>query len=141
MTPDAEDHYTAFLALITAASAGTSLQIHDGEAPGLADPPYLSIYPDPGLAHRGERLGAARLDGGSYDLDMVVQITAVGGTRWQASWAHKTAHGAVIDQRLVVADRTCLPVVQAFAQPIRPDVQNPKLYVAFTGYRIRSMPS
>ncbi len=141
MTPDAQDHYAAFLALINAAAAGTQLQVHDGEAPDLAETPYLSIYPDAGLAHRGERLGAARLDGGSYDLDMVVQITAVGGTRWQAGWAHKIAHGAVIDQRLVVTDRDSLPIVQTFAQPIRPDVRTPALYVAFTGYRIQSMPA
>lgn len=140
---NSDAHVQAVLDLLEAAAAGTNLTVHEGLAPNLQDTPYWMVYPEgPGVAHRGERDGAARLAGTSVALDLVVQITSVGGSAWQARWAAAKAQEALLDVVPTVAGRTCRPIVQAFAtgRP-EPDVTDPDLFTSMAGYRIRSVPA
>lgn len=139
---DSDAHVTALLTHLDAATAGTSLSVHERPAPNFQQAPYWLVDPEgPGIAHRGSPAGAPKL-GVQDQLDLVVQITAVGATQRQARWAASKAQDAMVDTVLTVAGRTCDPIVQEFStgRPA-PDVTDPDLFVSMAGYRIRSVPS
>jgi hypothetical protein len=128
-------HVDAVLDLLRTAAAATSVAVHDGQSPNLAATPYLVVYADPGV---GSHLA---MDGVSGHLDQVIQITAVGGSRWQAGMAADLARDALLDVVPTVAGRRCWPIRQEFAQPARIDVDDPDLFIAVAGYRVRSDPA
>lgn len=133
---NAEDHNEVVKGLIEAAVVGTEGEgkVFDGKAPNLTDPPYWSLYPDPGVVGQEPRL----LAGPSDHLNLVLMIHAVGTDRWQAGWAADIARDALVGVKPVVAGRSCWPIRQEYAQAAREDVDDPSLYLAVAGYRIRS---
>lgn len=140
---NSDAHVQAVIDLLDGATAGTALTVHEGQAPNLQDTPYWMVFPEgPGVAHRGERHGAARMSAGSIALDLVVQITSVGASAWEARWASSRAQEELVDQVLTVTGRICRPIVQVFAtgNP-EPDVHDPDLFTSMAGYRIRSTPA
>lgn len=119
----------------------TPVVVYDGKADNLAATPYVVVYPPPPLRHRGERVGAARLDGQSVHVDMELQVLTVGSSRQQAGWAADVVADALLDVTPSVAGRRCWPIRQTYARPASLDVDDPDLYVTQSGWRLRSVPT
>lgn len=128
-------HVAAVLDLLTAGLAATDVAVHDGKAPNKGATPYVVVYPDPGVT------SSLTMDGTPGHLSMVVQITAVGGTRWQAGQAADLARATLVGVKPTVAGRWTWQIHQEYAQPARLDVDDPDLFVAVAGYRVRSDPA
>lgn len=131
-------HNAAVVALLRAAAVGTEATVHEGEAPDLTLPPYIVVWPSPGIQHRGERHGAPKMAVDHSSADVEVQILSVGATAHQAGWTHDLAVRALNGVTPTVAGRRCWPTVQTYSRSLGVAVHDPDLHVVGSGWLVRS---
>lgn len=117
-------------------SAGLSSSI--GEAPTDLNPPHVVVWPGAGFEVPTD------LHDVIGDLELSIQLTAIGTTAEQAQWASDKARNAV--NRVIPADiedYTFWPIyAENSSQPVRRDDQvEPPLFISTSRWTIRSTPA
>lgn len=111
----ARPHVAAVQALLVAGIAGLGLdyQVYVSEVPPVTELawPYLVLHPDPGVR------SSTRLTADSDRYDSTIQVTCVGRDTTEALAAADTVCELLIDQRPVVAGRTCWRITQIPGTP------------------------
>ncbi len=133
MTISIRQHVDAVAALLTAAGLPTTI----AEASDDAEPPFVVLWPTPGLTH------AVTLNSPNSDVTLDFQMTCVGETAEQALWTHDKARAAIDRVTPTVSGRSARPIFSEFQpQPVRrDDAVNPPLFVAISEWSLRTSPS
>jgi hypothetical protein len=128
--PVIRDHTDAIIARLE----GFGLTVGDAKAPADLSPPYCVVYQIPG----GHTLGPlSTLDD---DVEIVYQVTCVGGSREQAEWLADKALG-LLEGGLSVQGRKVLRVALDMAGGTqRDDDVTPPLYWSAPRFRVSSTP-
>lgn len=108
--PTATAHTDAVKTLLTA-SLPADITMFDGNVPKTSLQMYAVLYPDPGNRDR------SALPATSDAFAMTVQVTCVGLSARQARVVIDAVCTALVDQRPVVAGRTCWPITQQEGTP------------------------